>query len=440
MKEIKNRGWSVTMAGLGINLALGILYTWSIFKQAIKESVLAKDGVFNWDIASLNDPFAVCCLMFTVAMIFAGRIQDKLSPRLTAVIGGLLTGAGLIVISQSNALFAWIIGFGILTGLGLGFGYASATPPAIKWFPASKTGLIAGIVVAGFGLASVYIAPLANFLIANFGLSRSMLIFGVAFLAVVCSLSMFLVNPPAGFVAGSSSPAASAVTAPDSTDFAPLQMLKTISFYQLWFMYFIGAGAALIIIGGVAGMAKKSMGDLAWIVVALMAVGNAGGRIVAGVISDKIGRTKTLLIMMSLQSAVIFSLLFIGESEAILLVAAATMVGFNYGTNLSLFPSVTKDYFGLKNFGINYGLLFSAWGIGGFIFPRLSQMIVAQTGTQHTAYLLCSILLAAGAVLSLMTNAPGETRQKQTVWAQFMEKIAFARAQPVDVYLGARHI
>ena len=128
MNQIKNRGWSVTMAGLGINLALGILYTWSIFKQAIKDSVMARDGVFNWDIASLNDPFAVCCLMFTVAMVFAGRLQDKLSPRLTAAIGGILTGVGLIVISQSNSLFAWILGFGILTGLGLGFGYASATP------------------------------------------------------------------------------------------------------------------------------------------------------------------------------------------------------------------------------------------------------------------------------------------------------------------------
>ncbi len=442
MKEIKNKGWSVTMAGLGINLALGILYTWSIFKQAIKESVLAKDGVFDWDMASLNDPFAVCCLMFTVAMIFAGRIQDKLSPRLTAVIGGILTGAGLIVISQSNTLFAWILGFGILTGLGLGFGYASATPPAIKWFPSSKTGMIAGIVVAGFGLASVYIAPLADFLIANFGLSRSMLIFGVSFLVVVCILAMFLVNPPAGYVTATKAPVENAAAGPTvpAANFAPLQMLKTNAFYKLWFMYFIGAGAALIIIGGVAGMAKSSMGDLAWVVVALMAVGNAGGRIVAGVISDKIGRTQTLLIMMSLQSAVIFSLLFIGESEAFLLVAAATMVGFNYGTNLSLFPSVTKDYFGLNNFGINYGLLFSAWGIGGFIFPRVSQMIVAQTGTQHTAYLLCSVLLAAGALLSLTTMAPGETRQKKSVWYQFREKLAFARAQPVDVYLGTRYI
>ena len=316
MNEHRNRGWSVTMAGLGINLALGILYTWSIFKQAIKDSILAGDGLFNWDIASLNDPFAVCCLMFTIAMVFAGRIQDKLSPRVTAVIGGILTGAGLMVISQSTSLFFWILGFGVLTGLGLGFGYASATPPAIKWFPSSKTGLIAGTVVAGFGLASVYIAPLSNFLIGKFGLSFSMLIFGVAFLGVVCFLASYLVNPPAGYKPADAIPATGKVSTKKTFDFSPSQMLQTASFYKLWFMYFVGAGAALIIIGGVAGMAKQSMGDLAWIVVALMAVGNAGGRIVAGVVSDKIGRTWTLLIMMSLQAATIFSLLFIGETQA----------------------------------------------------------------------------------------------------------------------------
>jgi nitrate/nitrite transporter NarK len=440
MNKIQNRGWNVTLAGLGINLALGILYTWSIFKQAIKESVMAKDGVFNWDIASLNDPYAVCCLMFTVAMIFAGRIQDKLSPRLTAIIGGILTGAGLIVISQSNALSAWILGFGVLTGLGLGFGYASATPPAIKWFPASKTGMIAGIVVAGFGLASVYIAPLANFLIAKFGLSQAMLIFGVAFMAVVCTLAMFLVNPPEGYVPASAATAKKSAAPAPPINYSPMDMLKTGAFYRLWFMYFIGAGAALIIIGGVAGMAKNSMGDLAWIVVALMAVGNAGGRIVAGIVSDKIGRTKTLLIMMSLQAAVIFSLLFIGESEAILLAAAATMIGFNYGTNLSLFPSVTKDYFGLKNFGMNYGLVFSAWGVGGFVFPRVSQMIVASTGNQQTAYLLCSVLLVASALMSLMTKAPEESTQGQSAWDRFKDRVAFAKAQPVDVDMGARYL
>ena len=439
MNEIRNKGWSVTMAGLGINLALGILYTWSIFKQSIKDSILAGDGRFNWDIASLNDPFAVCCLMFTIAMVFAGRIQDKLSPRITAVIGGVLTGVGLIVISQSTSLFFWILGFGVLTGLGLGFGYASATPPAIKWFPASKTGMIAGTVVAGFGLASVYIAPLSNYLIANYGLSTSMLIFGVAFLGVVCFLAKFLVNPPDGYSPEGAQPASGKPVAAKTMDFSPAQMLQTGSFYKLWFMYFVGAGAALIIIGGVAGMAKKSMGDLAWIVVALMAVGNAGGRIAAGAVSDKIGRTWTLLIMMIFQAVVIFSLLFIGETQAVLLVVAASLIGFNYGTNLSLFPSATKDYYGLKNFGMNYGLVFSAWGIGGFVFPRVSQMIVAQTGSPEAAYIMCVVLLMASSLMALMTKAPESIPDGVPMLEKSRAKLVLTRKQPANAYIGSRY-
>lgn len=408
MKEIKNRGWSVTMAGLGINLALGILYTWSIFKLEIKESILAGDGRFNWDIASLNDPYAVCCIVFAFTMIFAGRMQDKFSPRITAIIGGILTGIGLIMISQSNTLLVWILGFGLLAGMGLGFGYASATPPAIKWFPPSKTGMIAGIVVAGFGLASVYIAPLSIFLIAKFGLSMSMMIFGVMFLIVLCILAMLLVNPPEGYIPEDKKPkhGKPVTKVTKIEDFSPGEMMKTLTFYKMWFMYFAGAGAGLMIIGSVAGMAKKSMGEMAWIVVALIAVGNASGRIVAGILSDKIGRAKTLLFMMLAQAVIILSLIFIGENQASLLVIAAMIIGFNYGTNLSLFPSATKDYFGLKNFGVNYGLLFTSWGVGGFILPKISQTIVAQTGTPKTAYIMAGILLITSAVMTFFIRAP----------------------------------
>ncbi len=417
MDEIKNKGWRVTMAGLGINLALGILYTWSIFKQEIKESILAGDGRFNWDMASLNDPFAVCCLMFTFAMIAAGRLQDKVSPKLTAIFGGLLTGSGLLVISQSTILANWILGFGILTGMGLGFGYASATPPAIKWFPASKTGMVAGIVVAGFGLASVYIAPLSNFLIARFGLSQAMMIFGFAFLIVVCGLSLVLENPPRGYKPKETAVKTKKQEKPPvkTEDFSPSDILKTKAFYKLWFMFFVGSGAGLIIIGGVAGMAKKSLGDMAWIVVALLAIGNASGRVFAGILSDRIGRPRTILIMMSFQGIMILSLLFMGESQAYLLLAATTLIGFNYGTNLSLFPSTTKDYFGLKNFGMNYGLVFSAWGIGGFIFPRVSQMVVAATGSYESVYILTAFLLFLSAGMTFITRAPRGMRERATI-------------------------
>lgn len=408
MSEVKNKGWTVTLAGLGINLALGILYTYSIFKEAISASIKAHDGRFTWDLANLNDPYAVCCLMFAFAMIFAGRVQDKLGPRLTAVIGGILTGLGLMWVSLSYSLTTWVLGFGVLMGSGLGFGYASATPPAIKWFAPSKTGMIAGIVVAGFGLASVYIAPLSEFLIGRFGLSSSMMIFGAGFLVVVCALAQFLVNPPAGYkpegMPAVAKPAAGAPTY--VVDFQPAEVMRTGSFYKLWIMFAIGSGAGLMIIGNVAGMAKQSLGAMAWIVVALMAVGNAGGRVVAGMLSDKIGRMRTVTIMMVAQAVIMVALLVLGSANALFMVLAATLVGFNYGTNLSLFPTSTKDFFGLKNFGANYGLVFTAWGVGGFILPKASQMIVAATGTFNAAYVTAAVLLLISAGISLMTKAP----------------------------------
>ncbi|MBI5523113.1 MAG: OFA family MFS transporter [Desulfarculus sp.] len=408
MSEVKNKGWTVTLAGLGINLALGILYTYSIFKEAISASIKAHDGRFTWDLANLNDPYAVCCLMFAFAMIFAGRVQDKLGPRLTAVIGGILTGLGLMWVSLSYSLVTWVLGFGVLMGSGLGFGYASATPPAIKWFSPSKTGMIAGIVVAGFGLASVYIAPLSEFLIARFGLSSSMMIFGAGFLVVVCTLAQFLVNPPAGYkpegMPAVPKPAAGGPTY--VVDFQPAEVMRTGAFYKLWIMFAIGSGAGLMIIGNVAGMAKQSLGAMAWIVVALMAVGNAGGRVVAGMLSDKIGRMRTVTIMMTAQAAIMVALLILGSANALFMVLAASFVGFNYGTNLSLFPTSTKDFFGMKNFGANYGLVFTAWGVGGFILPKASQMIVAATGTFNAAYLTAAVLLLVSAGISLMTKAP----------------------------------
>ncbi len=413
MAECKNKGWSVTLAGLGINLALGILYTWSIFKLSIKESILSGDGQFTWNLASLNDPYAVCCFTFALAMIFAGRLQDKTNPRATAMIGGVLAGLGLIMISLSNDLLIWILGFGVLTGSGLGFAYASATPPAIKWFPASKTGMIAGIVVAGFGLASVYIAPLATYLIGKFGLNLAMMIFGTSFIGVICVLSIFLVNPPEGYVPVNNGKGKATSTSPAKAvvELAPLQMLKTATFYRLWFMYFVGAGAGLFIIGGVAVLAKQSMGDLAWAVVAFLAVGNAGGRIIAGILSDKVGRSLTLSFMMMFQTLLIVSLLFVNPNNAVTIVTIATFIGFNYGTNLSLFPSFTKDLFGLSNFGSNYGLMFTAWGAGGLVFPRIAQMMAAKTGTLDSAYMMTATLLFLCGIFAYFSRSKAESNE-----------------------------
>ena len=406
-ETIKHKGWRVTFSGTGINLALGILYTWSIFKGAIRQSIeKGGEGAFNWNLASLNDPYAVCCIVFAFAMILSGKCQDRFGPRMTALIGGVLVGLGFIWISQTTSYFAWVLGFGVLAGTGIGFGYAAATPPALKWFPPAKTGLIAGLVVSGFGLASVYIAPLAQYLLGIWGLQNAMLFFGVAFLIVVCGLAMLLVNPPAGYAPEGAS--ANAIqTGPSGNakmDAMPSEMMKTRTFYTIWCIYFIGAGAGLMVIGSVAGMAKRSMGELAFVVVAILAVGNAGGRIIAGILSDKIGRRATLMIMLSFQTILmLIAIPIVGaeKSSAVPLLVLATFIGFNYGTNLSLFPSLTKDIWGLKNFGINYGIVFTAWGVGGFVMGRLSQMLVTYTGTYTSSFLTAAALLIIGAFLAL---------------------------------------
>jgi nitrate/nitrite transporter NarK len=233
-----------------------------------------------------------------------------------------------------------------------------------------------------------------------------MLFFGIAFLIVVCGMSMFLVNPPVGYIPQSAKPKEGKPAAAPKPmgDARPSEMMKTGAFYVIWLIYFIGAGAGLMVIGSVAGMAQKSMGDMAFVAVAILAIGNAGGRILAGMLSDKIGRRATLMIMLLFQAVLMVIAVYVvgsAKSSPIIIVLLATFLGFNYGTNLSLFPSLTKDNWGLKNFGINYGIVFTAWGVGGFVMGRLSQMLVAKTGSYTSSFVTAAVLLVIGAGLTL---------------------------------------
>jgi nitrate/nitrite transporter NarK len=399
---VKNLGVRVTLAGLGINLALGVLYSWSIIRGGMVEAE------WGWSASQLSLPYSIACLVFCLVMVPAGRMQDKLGPRMVATIGGVLVGAGMLLAGvMGNSVIGYILGFGVLAGAGIGFGYASATPPAVKWFPASKTGLIAGLVVSGFGLASVYIAPLATWLIKTQGIDMTVIGLGVGFLIVVCGLAQLLSPPPKDYrPEGTPKPAASGTVA-KREDYTPGEMLKTWQFYALWFMYACGAGAGLMVISIAKTLGKAEAGVIA---VVALAIGNGAGRVVAGAGSDKLGRKLTLSIFLVLQ-AVMIILLSMAKPDSVLggstvIAILCALVGMNYGSNLALFPSFTKDYYGLRNFGVNYGLVFTAWGVGGFMLALAAGKIRDIYDTFTFAYYGAAILLILAAIITWIVKPP----------------------------------
>jgi len=406
----KNLGWRVALAGMGINLALGILYTWSVISKAVPAD-------WGWSETDKSLPYMFACLIFSIIMVPAGRMQDKLSPRLVAMIGGVLVGVGMILASRTNSPLGYLLGFGVLAGAGIGFGYAAATPPAVKWFPAAKTGLIAGIVVSGFGLASVYTAPLVNWLEGRFGFATMVMVLGILFFIVVMVLAQLLKTPPAGFVPtqpdGTAKSPAPATTAGKKVDFTAKEMLCTPQFYLMWFMYACGAGAGLMIIAKLATIAStQAKIELGFVLVAVLAVGNGAGRIIAGTLSDKIGRKATLFTCFTIQAIVILVMSITkteGEPTVMMKVCMSVMsavIGANYGANLSLFPSLTKDYYGLKNFGMNYGLVFTAWGVGGFMLSFLAGWMYDKYQKFEIAYYGAVILLVLAAVTVFFLKPP----------------------------------
>ncbi len=420
---VGQHGWRVTFAGMGINLALGILYTWSVISKSVPDD-------WGWNETHKVLPYMFCCLIFSIVMVPAGRMQDKIGPRSVAAIGGILVGVGFIVASMTTTLIGFIIGFGVLAGAGIGFGYASATPPAVKWFPAAKTGMIAGIVVSGFGLASVYAAPLANWLTVQYGLQRMMLILGLCFLFLITGLKTILTPLWFGlsqmlqapdpdllqlkymkeYLAGKPETKAPAAVH-DKDNLTPKEMLCTTQFYMLWFMYACGAGAGLMIISKLAAIASLQAGiSLGFLLVAALAIGNGGGRVLAGMLSDKIGRKATLFICFVSQAILIFLLSkanegnFLGTVTAMSVISA--LIGANYGANLALFPSITKDFYGLKNFGMNYGLVFTSWGVGGFVLAFIAGKMYDKFQTFNIAYYSASALLILAAAMVFFLKAP----------------------------------
>jgi OFA family oxalate/formate antiporter-like MFS transporter len=368
--------------------------------------------------AEAATPFSLCVIIFALLMIPGGKIQDKISPKFGATLGGLFLAVGCIIAGMMQSYTGLVIGFGIFGGIGMGIGYAAPTPAALKWFGPHRRGLIAGIVVGGYGGAALYIGPLAKYLISSFGITRSFVILGILFACVVVIAGQMLKIPPAGYVPPTLAGAGVATKGSTITNWEPSEIIKTWQFYALVLMFIFTTQSGLLIIANAAGLLAKTGSKIpffaanAWLLVSYGGFVNAAGRVGTGFYSDKIGRLNAYCLNCGISALCLFSLPYIIGSQSILLLFLAVGIAYwQYGGGLSLMPSFAADFYGPKNLGMNYGLIFIGWGLG-FFMARLGGTIKDITGSLDYAFYISGGLLILAVILAKMTKRPmyhGET-------------------------------
>ena len=392
------RGLLVVTAAVSINLILGALYAWGVIAKALVMQ-------WGWTKTQASLPFTISTALFAVMMIFAGRAQDRIGPRVVAMVGGVIFGLGLFASAYAHSPLLMAITFGGIGGAGLGLGYSATTPPAIKWYPASKKGLVTGIVVSGVGLSAVYVSPLTQLLLEKTSILTTFMFLGLGAVVLIMFFSQFLSNPPADFVPVQTAAASSSPTALAKRSLDWHEMLRTRAFYMLWIMFVLAASAGLMIIAHVAIIAKEQAGwKWGFVPVAMLAIFNTLGRVVSGIVSDRMGRTRTMVLAFVLQAINMF--LFSHYTSPSLLVFGSAFTGLCYGTIYTLMPAATADFYGVKHLGVNYGFVFSGFGVAGILGPILGGRIRDLSGSYSLSYTISACMLVVAAAMALATRAP----------------------------------
>lgn len=387
----QNKAKKILAACALFNLSIGILFAWSALQLRLTMPI--DDGGFGWSSSQAGFPYVIAIVFFSLGVVIGGRIQDKIGPRWVMTTGGTLMGLGLILSGfAGNNVAGVVLCFGIIAGVGMGFGYGCAAPPALKWFPPTKKGMISGIIVGSFGLSAMIYAPLINLLLSLFGIEWTLIVLGTGALIASVSIAQFISNPPSGYVpAASETTTQQAAKSTPATDFTWREMLETRRFRLMFIMFILASSVGLMVIGNMTRIAQTQVGsESPWILVSFLAITNTVGRIVGGKISDKVGRINALYMALILQMLNMAAFPFYSTMPALLV--GIVLVGFCYGTLLSVMPALCADQYGLKNFGVNYGILFLAWGASGLVAPMLAGFFFDATGSFTVTYIICAVM------------------------------------------------
>lgn len=405
--KLEQKRWIILAASCLINLCIGSMYAWSVFANPMAEHLNQINGLTGSSALSagnLGIVFTVANAVGPVSMVSGGFLNSKFGTKWVIILGGILFGAGLL--SSGFAMNPVMLSatFGIGCGLGMGFVYGCTITNTVKFFP-EKRGLAGGIATASYGLSSVLVPPIANTMIAEFGVVSTFKILGVLFMLIICLCGLTITTCPDGFAPEGWTSTGSLSKKQCVSNKKWKEMLKDFRFYIMLLILMSGAFSGLMIISQTSPMAQnmvKSTPGIAAVMVSVLALFNASGRIIAGFVSDKIGRINTLTFVFILSILGLGLLTFTGEGELYLFAAAVAVVGLCFGSFMGVFPGFTADQFGSENNSINYGIMFIGFAIAGMAGPIIVGKIITATGSYNGAFIVAQLIALAGIGFTLV--------------------------------------
>ncbi|MGD0630706.1 MAG: OFA family MFS transporter [Terracidiphilus sp.] len=392
--------WGLAAAGFLMQMALGAVYAWSVFRIP-----LAK--LFHWSVPDVTLTFTICVVVLGISAFLGGLWLNRKGPRVVALTGGFLYGLGIFLASFSTANIWWLyMSYGLIGGVGLGFGYIVPISVLVKWFP-DRRGLITGVAVAGFGAGALVTAPVATHLIQTVGVLHTFAYLGVAYLIVTMATGYFMQNPPDGWKPAGWTPSATQSAQRAAKDYTLGGALKTWQWWAMWLLLFLSTSAGISLISQESPMFQelaKASAIVAAGMVGIASIGNAVGRIFWAWTSDAITRRWAFTAMFLVQVGLFWILP--GLSSVAILTAVSFVILMCYGGGFGTMPAFTADYFGSKNVGPIYGLMMTAWGSASAFGPLLIAHLRQSSGSYMSGLHVIAGIMAVSVLLPILVSPP----------------------------------
>jgi MFS transporter, OFA family, oxalate/formate antiporter len=413
MDNARSNRWFLAAAGVIMQIALGAVYAWSVFRIPLTTT-------YGWTISQVTLTFEIAIFVLGFASLVGGLWMRRAGPRPVAIAAGILYGLGTILAGQADGNITLLyLSYGLIGGIGLGFGYIVPLATLIKWFP-DRRGMITGLAVAGFGAGALVTAPLADRLLTAVGIPSTFAILGTIYLIAVVGAGLFMRNPPDGYRPEGWHPFDSAQGRPTTSqgaraahDYSLGEALRTWQWYGLWLILFLNTTAGISIISQASPMAQEMTHVNAAIAAGLVgaiSIANGAGRLLWAWLSDFTGR-RQVFVTMFLAQAVMFMLLARVEAFGALGVLAFIVL-LCYGGGFGTMPAFAADFFGAANIGSIYGLMLTAWGFAAVVGPTIIARIREVTGHYTEALDLLAIVMLVGAAIPFLVR-PNRDQQLQ---------------------------